>query len=107
MRTRQDREEEGAELAQLMGWGAGDARVGLSKMHDGALAFAAETAALDFADALEAEAARRPYGRLRGRRAGLPRALPPHGGVRRRCGPLWERDDGWVPAPEDVRAELR
>ena len=110
MRTRQDREEEGAELAQLMGWGAGDARVGLSKMHDGALAFAAEAAALDFADALEAEAARRPGG---------PTAafevveLDSHELFRLTAGSdavvvhFRERDDGWVPAPEDVRAELR
>ena len=110
MRTRQDREEEGAELAQLMGWGAGDARVGLSKMHDGALAFAAEAAALDFCDSLEAEA---------NRRAGGPPAafevieLDSHELFRLTAGSdalvvhFRERDDGWVPAPEDVRAELR
>ena len=79
-------------------------------MHDGALAFAAEAAALDFADALEAEAARRPGG---------PTAafevveLDSHELFRLTAGSdavvvhFRERDDGWVPAPEDVRAELR
>ncbi len=108
MRTRQDREEEGAELASLLGWGSGDSRLGLSKMHDGALAFADESAALDFCDSLEAEAAHRP-----GSLAFEVVELSSHELFRLTAGSdalvvhFEEREDGWVPAPEDVRAELR
>ena len=108
MRTRQDREEEGAELASLLGWGSGDSRLGLSKMHDGALAFSDESAALDFCNSLEAEAAHRP-----GSLAFEVVELNTHELFRLTAGSdalvvyFEEREDGWVPAPEDVRAELR